>query len=322
MKNLLPALLVFLFLVIFSGCSPSAENKAERMATTETAALQNISAPADMPAGSSHIPPPTLSSSAAVEKGSDTSRRFIRTADLRFRVPDVIKTTYKIEDIILANRGFVSFTNLTSELNYEENMPLTADSSLIITHFSIRNDMTLRVPNTKLDTTLKQIAPLIEFLDYRVIKASDVAIDLLANRLAQKRAKKHDQRLAKEVDEGSGKPKDITAAAESLLSSQESADQALLSTLSLQDQINYSTITLQLYQRPSVKHTLVANEKSIRAYEPAFWQKAWDALQSGFNVLKALLLFFIQIWWLILLIVIGFVVYPRIRRFGKKPPVS
>ena len=45
--------------------------------------------------------------------------------------------------------------------------------------------MTLRVPNTTLDGTLKEIASNIDILDYRVIKANNVDLDLLSNSLNQ-----------------------------------------------------------------------------------------------------------------------------------------
>lgn len=269
---------------------------------------------AEAPLSDTTAPSAAVSSSAAVESGSDPNRKFIRTADLRFRVPDVIKTTYKIEDIIKANGGFVSLTNLASAINSEENKPLTADSSLIVTHFTITNTMTLRVPNTELDTTLKQIAPLIEFMDYRIIKATDVGLDLLSNNLARQRSQKHEARVAKAADAKGGKPGDVAYASESILRGQETADQALVSNLALMDQISFSTINLEIYQRPSVKYSLIANERNISAYEPEFGTKVVQALQSGFDVFKMVLLFLLEIWWFILIGAGAFILYRRNKR--------
>lgn len=316
-KPFLTILLSIVSLLVIS-CAPAHENKSDNstpasgqaeksVQTDEAEALQ-------APEAVSYI-----SSSAAVEKGSDTSRRFIRTADLRFRVPDVIKASYKIEDITRLNEGFVASANLTSTVDYEENKPLTADSNLIITHFTVNNTFTLRVPVNKLDTTLKQIAPLIDFLDYRIINAKDVALDILSNRLAQKRTHKHDERLSKVVEGNSVKTTDITNAAESLLRSEEAADQALLSELTLKDQVRFSTISIQLYQRQSVKYSKVANEKSIRAYEPGFFSRLWDAFMTGFDYLKEFIIFLFKIWWLIIILLAVVFVYPKIRK--KKFPV-
>lgn len=318
MKKLHSALFLSLVLLFVLGCAPSNDNRSEK--SVQSIAPANVSAEevADEAAAPTEIAS-YISSSAAIEKGSDTSRRFIRTAELRFRVKDVIKTTYKIEDITKLNGGFVAYSNVTSAVDYEENKSLTADSTLIITHFTINNTLTLRIVNTKLDTVLKQIAPLIEFLDYRIINAKDLALDILTNRLTQIRARKHDERLSKVVEGKAGKSAEITSAAESLLKSQESADQALISDLSLKDQIKYSTISIQMYQRQTVKYSVVANEKNFKAYEPEFFSKLWDALQTGFDFLKEFILVLFRLWWLILIVIAAFLIYPKIRK--RKPPL-
>jgi len=304
MKKLLPVLLVCLVIVFMNSCAPSQTSKEESSSQSSQSADQ----------------PAAVSSSAAVEAGSDTNRKFIRTAELRFRVPDVIKTTYKIEDISKQNGGFVTYTNLTSTVDFEENKSVSTDSTLYVTHYTVTNSMTLRVPNTELDTTLKQLAPLIDFLDYRIIKATDVGLDLLSNRLTQQRVQKHDSRISKATDSKKNTLTDVTSASESILYSQEKADQALISNLTLKDQISFSTINLQLYQRSAIKYSLVANQKNIKAYEPGFGKKAADALRTGFDVFKIFILFLLQIWWLILLTAAAFFVYPKIRK--RKKPVQ
>ena len=324
MKKHLSAIMLCLVFGLLISCGPAQQNRNEKsvqkvvsadQTTNEMTVSENPSASGNIASSS---PLEAISSSASVEIGSDTSRKFIRTAELRFRVKDVVKTTFKIEDIIKLNGGFVSSSNLSSLIDYEENKSLTADSTLIITHFTINNAMTLRVPNTELDTTLKQIAPLVEFLDYRNIKATDVALDILSNRLTQIRAKKHDIRLSNVIDNTKSKVADATSAAESILNSQERSDQALISNLTLKDQIKYSTISIQLYQRPSVKYSIVVNEKNFRPYEPGFWKKSVEALQTGFDIFKMFILFLLKIWWLILLVLIAYIVYPKIRKRKAK----
>lgn len=317
MKKLLPFVFVCITSVFLMSCSSgkkdnfSAENQQDR--SVQKSEKENLNAPVQDENPAAADPTKAVSSSAAVEKGSDTNRKFIRTADLRFRVPDAIRTTYKIEDLTIKNGGFVAYSNLTSRIDYENNEPLTADSSLNTTHFTITNTLTLRVPNTKLDTMLKQLAPLIEFLDYRTVKATDVAIDMLTNRLMRIRAQKHNASVSSVSDSKSSKGQDVISAAESILSSQERADQALISDLTLQDQINFSTINLEVYQKPSVKYTVIANEKNSDVYQPGFWRKAAEALKTGFDVFKVFILFILQIWWLIAIFIAGYFLYPRFK---------
>jgi len=127
-----------------------------------------------------------ISSSAAVEKNQDTTRKFIRTADLKFKVKNVIKSTYDIENITNRQGGFVTYTNLTSDIDRVFITTVSADSSLESTYYTVTNTVTLRVPNTKLDTTLREIARNIDYLDYRVIKAEDVALQVLFKQINTK----------------------------------------------------------------------------------------------------------------------------------------
>src|SRR5437764_710022 len=99
-----------------------------------------------------------ISSSAAVETGKDSAGKFIRTADLKFKVKSVINSTYGIEDVVTQQEGFVIYTNLASNTDNITTTAISADSSLETTYYTVTNSIVLRVPNTKLDTTLKEIA--------------------------------------------------------------------------------------------------------------------------------------------------------------------
>ena len=118
-----------------------------------------------------------LSSSAAVEK-PDSKRQFIRTADVKFRVKNVPQSTYAIENATTKNGGFVIYTNLQSSISERETSKISPDSLIETTKYSVENNITIRVPNTQLDTVIKTIAKQIDFLDYRVIKADDVSLQL------------------------------------------------------------------------------------------------------------------------------------------------
>jgi len=254
-------------------------------------------------------------SSAAVVIKNDSSRKFIRTADLKFRVKSVYQASTKIEEITRKEGGFVVNTNLTSEVNFVESVPVSSDSSLETTHFTVLNEIVLRVPNTKLDTTLKQISAFIDYLDYRNIKAQDVGLDLLANDLTQSRVTKTGKRITNAVDKNGKKLYETTYAEDVILSRGHEADQARLANMALKDQINFSTINLNIYQRPSIKRVLVSNDKNIEAYEPSFWSKIGDSLKSGWKVFEVFILFITKLWGFILGAIVIFVLY---RVFGKK----
>ena len=203
----------------------------------------------------------TTSSNAAVENKA-SNRKFVRTADLKFKVKNVAKSTYAIENIVSKHGGFVTFTDLKSTVNEHDETQVSQDSILETTKYTVDNTITLRVPNTQLDTVLTSLAKEVDFLDSRLIKADDVALQLLSNKLAQKRLTKSQQRLEKGIDAKGKKINDITNAEDKVLNRETESDEQIIKNLSLEDQVNFSTVTLYLYQRETVKKELVFNEKT------------------------------------------------------------
>jgi hypothetical protein len=249
-----------------------------------------------------------LSSSAAVEKQKST-RKFLRTADIKFKVKQVAKATYAIENSVSQHGGFVTYTNLQSHIVSKDQTKVSQDSTLETTRYTVDNAMVLRVPNTRLDTVLKALAKEVDFLDSRLIKADDVQLQLLANQWTQKRSDKHEARLEKAIDTKGSKLRDISKAEEQLRDKQTQNDEAKRSNLALNDQINFSTVTLYLYQRETVKRELVANERSTNAYRPNIGLQLWDSLKTGWYLLENILAFITQLWPFLLLGALGVLGY-------------
>lgn len=258
----------------------------------------------------------SVSSSAATIGKHDSIRKFIRTAEIRFRTKNTVKAVYAIEDIAVKHGGFIAYSHMASERGYTDEIPITKDSTLIITHFTVTNQMTLRVPNAQLDTTLKDIAKWIDYLDYRTVRADDISINLQANKLAQKREGRSAQRVENAIDNRGRKLNETIEGEETLSNKQQNADNAYLSNLSLMDRVNYSTVTLSIYQRETNMKELVANEKNIDAYKPGFGHRLYEALVWGGNALLDVLLFFVNIWPFVLLICAGLIIY-KIRKKRK-----
>ncbi|TDW52678.1 uncharacterized protein DUF4349 [Flavobacterium sp. 270] len=255
-----------------------------------------------------------ISSSAAVEK-KDSKQKFIRTADLRFKVKNVAKSTYAIENAVQKFGGFVTYTNLQSTIQEQIKTKISQDSTLETTKYSVENNITIRVPNTQLDTVIKTIAKQIDFLDFRVIKADDVSLKILANQFSQKRNTANEKRVEKAIDTKGKKINDVMEAENTLANQKEANDNAIIDNLSMQDQINFSTITLQLYQNETIKQEINASEKNSDSYKPNLGIQIVDALKSGWYILEAIFVFFLNLWPFILISLGGFLLY---KKYSKK----
>ena len=240
--------------------------------------------------------------SASAEKEALLARQFIRPADVKCRVENVAKAVDRVERITAQQAGFVVLTKLDSQINDTEMVAVSADSLLETTHYTVNNTMTLRVPNARLDTTLRAIVALANFIDVREIKSDDVALQRLTADLTRRRNADHDVRLRRAIDGRGRKLGETTTAEDSRLNGQAESDEARINDLSLADQIQYSTVTLNLYQRPLTTRTLFPNFTNVRVYEPSFFTQAADALATGADVLVALVLFLLKSWGVILFV--------------------
>lgn len=255
-----------------------------------------------------------VSSSAAVEP-KNSSQKFIRTADIKFKVKNVVKSTYAIENAVAKFGGFVTYTNLQSNIHDQIKTKISQDSTLETTKFSVENNITIRVPNTQLDTVIKSIARQIDFLDFRVIKADDVSLKLLANQLSQKRSASNEKRVEKAIDTKGKKINDIMEAENALASQKEANDSKTIENLSIQNQVNFSTITLQLYQNETIKQEITAGEKDSAYYKPNLGIQIIDSLKTGWYILQSILVFLLNLWPFILFSLGGFFLY---KKYGKK----
>ncbi len=254
------------------------------------------------------------SSSASVEP-KNSKRKFVRTADIKFKVKNVPKSTYAIEDATTKFGGFVTYTNLESNVSSKDETKVSQDSTLVTTKYTVENNITIRVPNTRLDTVLKTIAKQIDFLDFRVIKADDVTLQMLSNQMAQNRSNNSEKRIEKAIDDKGKKLNNIIDAEDHLDDKKEQNDASKLENLSLKDQVNFSTLTLQIYQREAVKQEMVANEKSINAYRPNIGLQIWDSLKTGWFMLEAIIAFVVQLWGIALIAILGYFGY---KKYFKK----
>ncbi len=249
----------------------------------------------------------------AEEQRTDTARKFVRTANLRFKVKNVASATHTIEQTVKNMGGFVTHTELLNGDEEKTSTQISADSTLLTTKYVLSNTMTIRVPNTELDSFLHAISPLFVYLENRTIKAEDVSMQFLANKLALTRANKHGKKIASAIDRKSSNLGDIVYAEKSLSSGQEQTDEAKVSMRSLQDQMNFSTVDLVLYQNPTVHTELIYTPAEQKPYEPSFFLKIGDSLQGGWVIMQNIVLFFTQLWGVFLIAGIGFLIYKKLK---------
>lgn len=229
--------------------------------------------------------------------------RFMRSADLRFRVPDVVKGTERIEDIVRNQGGYVSFTDLKTTTEEVNSHTISKDSVLEVTRYSVANRMSLRVPNVRLDTTLKQIAGIVAFLDHRLIRADDVSLQKAVAAIRIDRSTRQQERIAGALDKKGRKLRDMETSEEVLESKESLEDESRIAMLGLDYKVAFSTIEIDMYQPAVIEKVLKAGPVSIDEFEPGFWEKMQESLSFGWDVVLAFVLFLSRLWAFALLAV-------------------
>jgi hypothetical protein len=234
---------------------------------------------------------------------------------MRFKVKDTPQAVQKIEDIIVRNKGFIIHSTINN--NPEVNtISLSKDSALVIYYNNPTANLELRVPHRMLDSTLWQIAPLSILIDYRILEASDVTVELMSNKMIQERLAKKQQRMSTTIGSRSGKLEEAMDAEERLDKALENADNAKLSEYTTNDRIAYSTIYINLYQDQTAYKEKVARDTTgdISVYEPGFGSKMADALGNGWSAICAIFLLLVSIWPIYIIAAIAIFAYIKFKK--------
>jgi hypothetical protein len=263
-----------------------------------------------------------ISSSAASIGEIDSVKKLIRKADLKFRTQNVVNSTYALETLTKHFDGYVSYTHLESSINRTEETKISEDSLIESIYYTVSNSMVIRVPVENLDTMLKSMVILIDFLDYRTITAEDVTFRLMSKELERKRNELYNMRISNAAANTSSNLNMQVSAAESQLQKQIGIDEAKIETLEIFDEIEYATITLEMYGREKIKHEVLADEKNIDSYKPGFGRKIGIALNSGLNFIENFILVLFAIWPLYILGGIALIIVRIVRKRNKNKKVS
>lgn len=308
-QALLPAF--FLFLLSCQQQSEASFSRSAPPAPPQSAPEQSEAAPADDAApfgASSQDNPADLFTSNAARPGAiDSLKKFIRSADLYFRVKNTAAATLEIEDIATRHGGFVTSSQLATNIDLQHITPVGRDSAIETTRYTVQTRIVLRVPNRQLDTVLRAIGRLSEFYHHRNISAEDVSLQMLEKELKQLREGIY--RAALEVSpENETLPK-----ADRARESRAAGDQARLEKMRIEDEIRYSTVQISVYQAPKIRQTTIANTDIPLPRKP-FAARCADALHAGSEIITFCFLGILHLWGVFLLFA---AIYAGWKRWNK-----
>jgi hypothetical protein len=269
-------------------------------------------AAADM-AVTAATPSQQMGSSAATY--TDGERKFIRTANARFRVKDVYVAALGIEDTVASHGGFVVKNGINAETVSTQHYPIGDGKLMELTEYKVQGHLIVRVPSAKTQEFLRAIVGHVAFLDQRNFSARDAQFDLLRQQLDMIRNQETQSDLGQAVRDG-GRLIQKTDAITMRNDIKAARDAAHIAKKEFEDQVAFSTIELTLYQPSKVLQTERVDVSSMyRQFRPGFFSRMGEQLRSGWEGLIDVVLGLVGIWPVLL---IGALLLPVLLRVSGR----
>ncbi|WPO91312.1 DUF4349 domain-containing protein [Chryseobacterium sp. HR92] len=251
-------------------------------------------------------------SSVAEMKVKD--KQFIKTADVNMEVKDVYNATVAIEKSVQELGGFVTNSNLQSNVVSENTYNTSNEEAMLIKKYQTENRMQVRIPTEKLGELLTAINTNKLFLNSRSINAEDVTANIKYSELEGKRNQKTSENISKLK---TNKDK-ITLDNENM----SEGNLQKLQSMNMTDDLKYSTIDIYIKEpQLRIAEIAVTNTTSIdNKYKYNFIYDAKDGFVYGFYLIQRIIVALINVWPLLLIAAV--ILYFLRKRKISKPEHS
>ncbi|WP_278354293.1 DUF4349 domain-containing protein [Chryseobacterium gleum] len=237
-------------------------------------------------------------------------KQFIKTADLNMEVKDVYNATIAIEKSVQELGGFVTKSNLQSNVVSKNTYNTCDDEAMLVKKYQTENTMHVRIPTEKLGELLTAINANKLFLNSRSINAEDVTANIKYSELEGKRNQKTSENISKLKTN-----KDKVNMSEGNMSE---GNAQKLASMNMADNLKYSTINIYIKEpQLRIAEIAVTNTTSIdNKYRYNFIYDTKDGFVYGFYLIQRIIVALINIWP-ILLIAAAIIYFLRKRKVPK-----
>ncbi len=221
-------------------------------------------------------PPPSQPKSQPEKPAPPIPRQIIKTANYRIQVKNVNESTRHAHQLATKHGGFVSA------------------SELVNSSYEITNSITIRVPAFHFDSLLEDLGEEAIFTQFKRISSQDVTAEYVDITTRLKTKKEVRDRYVDILRNKAKSVKDVLEAEDKIRVIQEEIEAQEGRLRYLKDQVALSTIQLEIYQ-------VIEYQPEPAAFRESFWTKLFGALKGGWDLLQGIVLFFVNIWPLVIL---------------------
>jgi hypothetical protein len=262
-----------------------------------------------------------MSDSAAVATSDSISsvvtmkvkdKQFIKTADVNMEVKDVYDATISIEKSVQELGGFVTHSNLKSNVISEDTYNTSNEEAMLVKKYQSENTMQVRIPTSRLGELLTIINDKKLFLNSRSINAEDVTSNIKYAELEGKRIKKTGENISQLKTN-----KDKVQLDDENMSEN---NQQQFANMDVADNLKYSTVDIYI-KEPKIRIAEIAitNTQSIDdKYKFDFIYSVKSAFVEGYYLIQKIVVGLIVIWPILLIGAVVFFLYKK-RKSARKP---
>ncbi|CAA7195769.1 DUF4349 domain-containing protein [Chryseobacterium potabilaquae] len=237
-------------------------------------------------------------SSAATMKVKD--KQFIKKAEVNMEVKDVYDATISIEKSVQELGGFVTHSNLHSNVISEDTYTTSNEEAVLVKKYQTENTMQVKVPTERLGELLTMVNNKKLFLNVRSINAEDVTSNIKYAELEGKRIEKTGENISQLK----------TNKAKVNMSDDNMAENNLqqLAHFNMSDHIKYSTVDIYIKEpKLRIAEIAITNTKNIdNKYKFNFIYGAKNAFIEGIYLIQKILIGLITIWPILLIAAVAF----------------
>lgn len=257
----------------------------------------------------------TSDSISSVATMNVKDKQFIKTADVNMEVKDVYEATIAIEKSVQELGGFVTRSNMQSNVLSEETYNTSNEDAVLVKKYQTENTMQLRVPTEKLGALLTFINDKKLFLNSRLINAEDVTANMQYAKLEGERIKKNEQNISQLK---ANKDK-VTLDNDNM----QDGNLQQLANMNVTDNLKYSTVDVYLKEpKLRVAEIAVTNSTNVdNKYKFNFLYTAKNAFVQGYYLIQRILVLLISVWPLLIIAAAGLYFF-RKRKLIKTREIS
>jgi hypothetical protein len=247
--------------------------------------------------------------SAKIDSVTTGQPKLVKTADINFKVKNVQQTAEHISALTANYNGMVIHHRMTSNRERSQDIRISDDSVMKVTSFSTVADMTVKIPQAKLEDFLNQVTRMGIYVNNRSMDITDKSLEYLSSQLKLKNRAE----LVAQQKQG----KVIIKKPENVLLLKDDMIEEQINNMGINDAVKNSVVTLSFYQNNTIYKEIIANDDPS-AYNLPFFKRMGMAIENGWEVFVDVIVAFTNLWVFILA---GIGVWLVIRNYRNRKQV-